>query len=96
MNNFDLKKYLAEGRLFEEENKTLGKPTDWADLDADFSDSSEISFRNRDTYFKVNIEQFQQDFNGFVVDTKGRKRAIDKKTFDVTLEDYEENWPDED
>ena len=92
MDNFDLRKYLAEGRLFEEEIKT----TDWSDLDADFSDSSEIRFRNRDTYFKVSVDQFKQDFKGFVVDTKGKKREIDKKIFDVTLEDYEENWPDED
>jgi len=94
MDNFDLKKYLAEGRLLKEENETPIKPTDWADLDSDFSDSDEIRFRNMDTYFKVNIDQFQQDFNGFVVDTKGRKRAIDKKIFDDILESYLENWPD--
>ena len=68
------------------------KHTHWTDLDSDFSDSSEIYFRNRDTYFKVNIDQFQQDFNGFVVDTEGKKRAIDKKIFDDILESYLENW----
>ena len=89
MDNFDLKKYLAEGRLLKEE-------TDWSNLEPDFSDSSEISFENEDTSFQVSIEQFQQDFNGFVVDTEGKKRAIDKKIFDDTLESYLENWSDED
>ena len=36
MDNFDLKKYLAEGRLLKEE-------TDWSNLEPDFSDSAEAA-----------------------------------------------------
>ena len=94
MDNFDLKKYLAEGRLFKEENETLNN-TDWGDLDWDFSDSSEISFQNGDTSFQVNIKQFKQKFNGKIVDTEGKERSIDKKIFDDILESYLENFPED-
>jgi len=86
--NFDLRKYLTEGRLFEEK-------TDWSNLDPDFSDSAEISFQNGDTSFQVNIKQFKQKFNGKIVDTEGKERSIDKKIFDDILESYLENFPED-
>jgi hypothetical protein len=52
MENFDLKKYLAEGKLLKEAE------TSWNELDWDFSDLDSVNFRD----FEVDIDQFNQLF----------------------------------
>jgi hypothetical protein len=73
------------------DKNTLPIMTDWFKLDMDFSDSDSIDF----TDFEVDIDEFKQGKkNGYVVDTDGVKRIIDKVTVKLILEDYEENWGD--
>ena len=82
MENFDLKKYLAEGKLLKEAE------TSWNELDWDFSDLDSVNFRD----FEVDNDQFlQASKKGYVIDNDGVKRIIDKLTLKYILQSYKEN-----
>ena len=82
MENFDLKKYLAEDKLLKEAE------TSWNELDWDFSDLDSVNFRD----FEVDIDQFlQASKKGYVIDNDGVKRIIDKLTLKYILQSYKEN-----
>ena len=82
MENFNLKKYLAEGRLLKEVEIS------WNELDWDFSDLDSVNFRD----FEVDIDQFlQASKKGYVIDNDGVKRIIDKLTLKYILQSYKEN-----
>ena len=104
MENFDYKKFLAEGKLLKEnddfddwlrqglelqKNQSKSKNS-WIDLDWDFSDPDSVDFGK----FEVSIDQFQ-NFNGkFVIDSDGNKRPITQDIVDSILDSYEENQED--
>ena len=104
MENFDFKKYLAEGKLLKEDdgiddlirqslemqNQNKNLKNNWVDLDWDFSDPDSVDFGK----FEVGIDQFQ-NFNGkFVIDSDGKKRPITQDMVDSILDSYKENQED--
>ena len=104
MENFDFKKYLAEGKLLKEDdgiddlirrgleiqNQNKNSKNNWVDLDWDFSDPDSVDFGK----FEVGIDQFR-NFNGkFVIDSDGKKRSITQDIVDSILDSYEENQED--
>jgi hypothetical protein len=78
---------LIKSNLNEDNDSPI--PTDWYDLDWDFSDSYTIDFGD----FEVDFDEFKPGIkNGYVVDSNGVKRAIDKSTIKTILQSYRENF----